>query len=40
MHDFRTSYDQNIRSHRRTYKTAGSDGKGCDESSTAPPCTG
>ncbi|KAK7278285.1 hypothetical protein RJT34_23311 [Clitoria ternatea] len=25
--------------HRRTYK-AGSDGKGCNQSSTAPPCTG
>ncbi|CAI8603224.1 unnamed protein product [Vicia faba] len=26
--------------HRRTFKVAGSDGKGCDENSTAPPCTG
>lgn len=25
--------------HRRTFK-AGNDGKGCDESSTSPPCTG
>ncbi|KAF7817755.1 uncharacterized protein G2W53_023210 [Senna tora] len=26
--------------HRRTYKAAAGSGKGCDDSSTAPPCTG
>ncbi|XP_058744455.1 uncharacterized protein LOC131617091 [Vicia villosa] len=40
IHHQITAQGRRSKVHRRTYKTAGSDGKGCDESSTAPPCTG
>ncbi|KAK2402472.1 hypothetical protein QL285_051988 [Trifolium repens] len=39
VHHQITARGRRSKVHRRTYKTA-NDGKGCDESSTAPPCTG
>ncbi|GAU29749.1 hypothetical protein TSUD_392380 [Trifolium subterraneum] len=39
VHHQITARGRRFKVHRRTYK-AGNDGKGCDESSTAPPCTG
>ncbi|KAI5394788.1 uncharacterized protein LOC127092544 [Lathyrus oleraceus] len=40
IHHQITAQGRRSKVHRRTFKAAGSDGKGCDESSTAPPCTG